>query len=66
MRLKRILWSAANVLGGAAIVLLVLDPTRPLVPILVLLGVAVVLMILPTLFTSKSGSDGQGDQAPEA
>jgi hypothetical protein len=47
MGLKRVLWSAANLLAGVVLVLLLLDPTRPLLPILGLLGVAVVLMLLP-------------------
>jgi hypothetical protein len=37
VRLKRVLWASANVLGGAAVVLLVLDPTRPLLPVAALL-----------------------------
>ena len=49
MRLQRTLRSGADVLGGAVIVLLLLDPTRPLLPVFVLLGVAVVLMFLPAL-----------------
>jgi hypothetical protein len=53
VRLKRILWSAANVLGGAVVVLLLLDPTRPLLPVFVLLGVAVVLMFLPALLPGE-------------
>jgi hypothetical protein len=47
MRLKRVLWSAANLLGGVVLVLLVMDPSRPLLHILVLLAVSVVLMLLP-------------------
>jgi hypothetical protein len=49
MLLKRILWSAANLLGGAVVVLLVLDPTRPLLPIFIVVGTAIVLMVLPAL-----------------
>jgi hypothetical protein len=47
MWLKRLLWSAANVLAGVVLVLLALDPGRPLLPIFALLAVAVVLMLLP-------------------
>jgi hypothetical protein len=41
MRLKLVLWSCANLLGVAVLVLLVLDPGRPLLAICVLWGVAV-------------------------
>ena len=54
LRLKRVLWSAANVLGGAVLVLLLLDPTRPLLPIFVLLGTAVVFWVLPAII-GRSG-----------
>jgi hypothetical protein len=54
MRLKRVLWSAANLLGGVVLVLLVLDPTRPLLSVFILLGVAEVLMIHST-FLPRSG-----------
>lgn len=50
MGLKRVLWASANVLGGIVIVLVVVDPLRPLLPIFLLLGLAVVLMFLPALF----------------
>jgi hypothetical protein len=56
MRLKRILWSAANAVAGEVLVLLLLDPTRPLLPIFILLGVAVVLMIL-LAFLRRSGPE---------
>jgi len=47
MRLKRAFWFTANVLGGVVLVLVMIDPGRPLLPIFVLLGLAVVLMFLP-------------------
>jgi hypothetical protein len=49
MRLKRACHSAANVLGAAAVVVLLLDPTRPLLPVIALPGAAVVLMFLSAL-----------------
>jgi hypothetical protein len=54
MLLRRVLWSAANLLGGVLLVMLLLDPTRPLLPVFILLGMALVLMILPT-FLPRSG-----------
>jgi hypothetical protein len=54
MLLKRVLWTAENLVGGTVLVLLLLDPTRPLLPIFGLLGVAVVLMFLPA-FLPRSG-----------
>jgi hypothetical protein len=48
MWLKRLLWSAANVLSGVALVLLALDPGRPLLPVFALLAVGVVLWLLPS------------------
>jgi hypothetical protein len=48
MRLNRLLGSAANVLGGVVLVLLAIDPGRPLPPVLALLGAGVVLMVLPS------------------
>jgi hypothetical protein len=40
-----VFWSAANLLDGVVLILLVIDPTHPLVPILALLAAAVVLPI---------------------
>ena len=45
--MKRVLYFLANLLGGVVLVLLVLDPTRPLVPVFVLLGLAVLFAVLP-------------------
>ncbi len=44
--MKRVLYALANLLGGVVLVLLVLDPTRPLAPIFVLLGLAVIFSVL--------------------
>jgi len=48
-RLKRVSWSVANLLGGAVLVLLIVDPNRPLLPIFGLVGLAVALLFLPAL-----------------
>ena len=45
--MKRVLYFLANLLGGVVLVLLLLDPTRPLVPVFVLLGLAVLFAVLP-------------------
>jgi hypothetical protein len=45
---KRLLGSATNVLAGVVLVLLAIDPGRPLPPVFALLGVVVVLMFLPS------------------
>ena len=45
--MRRVLYFLANLLGGVVLVLLVLDPTRPLEPVFVLLGLAVVFAVLP-------------------
>jgi hypothetical protein len=46
-RLKRVFNIVANVLGGLVLVMLLLDPTRPLAPVLVVLGLAVVFAVVP-------------------
>jgi hypothetical protein len=53
MRLKHVFWSVANVPGGTVLVLFLVDPTRPLLPIFVLLSLAVVLTFLPALLSKK-------------
>lgn len=45
--MKRVLYLLANLLGGIVIVLLLVDPTRPLAPIFVLLALAVVCAVVP-------------------
>jgi hypothetical protein len=45
--MKRTLYSLANLLGGVVLVLLLLDPTRPLSPIFFLLGLAVSCAFIP-------------------
>jgi hypothetical protein len=46
---KRISWSVANTLAAVVLILLLADPTRPLLPIFILLGTGVMFMVLPTL-----------------
>ncbi len=46
-QMKRACYTPANLLGGAVIVLLLIDPTRPLAPVLVLLALSVVFAVLP-------------------
>lgn len=43
----RVCYILANTLGGAVIALLLIDPTRPLAPIFVLLGFAAAFAIIP-------------------
>jgi hypothetical protein len=45
--MKRALHFLANLFGGVVIVLFLLDPSRPLVPIFVLLALAVVCAVVP-------------------
>ncbi len=45
--MKRACYAPANPLGGVVIVLLLIDPTRPLAPVLVLLALAFVFAALP-------------------
>jgi hypothetical protein len=45
--MKRVFYILANGLAGVVLVLLLLDPTRPLVPVFVLLALAVVCSVVP-------------------
>jgi hypothetical protein len=45
--MKRLSYAVANVLGGVVLVLLLIDPTRTLLPVFVLLGLAVLFFVLP-------------------
>jgi hypothetical protein len=45
--MRRLLYLLANVLGGVVLVLLLLDPARPLGPIFLLLAAPVVCAVLP-------------------
>lgn len=45
--MKRVFYILANGFAGIVLVLLVLDPTRPLAPIFVLLALAVVCAFVP-------------------
>jgi hypothetical protein len=52
--MRRALFNAVNVAAGAALVLLALDPTRDLKPVIALLAVAVVLAwVLPRFVRPK-------------
>jgi hypothetical protein len=46
--MKRALYLLTNLLGGVVLVLLLLDPGRPLVPVFLFLAVAAVCAVLPT------------------
>jgi hypothetical protein len=45
--MKHLLYVLANVLAAVAIVLLLIDPDRPLTPVLCLLAVALACAVLP-------------------
>jgi hypothetical protein len=45
--MKRVFYVLANGFAGVVLVLLLLDPTRPLVPAFVLLALAVVCAVVP-------------------
>jgi hypothetical protein len=46
--MRRSFYFLANLFGGIVIVLLVIDPTRPLTPIFLLLGLAVICAAVPS------------------
>jgi hypothetical protein len=45
--MNRVFYILANCLAGVVLVTLLLDPTRPLAPILVLLALAVACAVMP-------------------
>jgi hypothetical protein len=47
--MKRALYVLANLLAGLVLVLLLVDSSRPLAPVWVLLGLAVVCAVLPSV-----------------
>ena len=47
--LRRALYILANGFAGVVLVLLLIDPSRPLIPIFVLLALAVVCALVPWL-----------------
>jgi hypothetical protein len=47
--MKRLLYLLANLCAGVVLILLLLDTTRPLAPVFVLLTLAVVCAFLPRL-----------------
>jgi hypothetical protein len=50
---RRFLYILANLFGGAVLVLLLLDPTRPLGPIFIRLGLAVVCAVAPRFLPDR-------------
>jgi hypothetical protein len=52
--MKRFLYLLANLLGGLVLVLLLLDPARPLAPVFALLALAVVCAVLPRFLSRES------------
>jgi hypothetical protein len=53
--MARSLYILANFFGGLVLILLLVDPTRPLTPIFVLLFLGVVCAILPRLCDDEPG-----------
>jgi hypothetical protein len=54
-RIRRVLFAASNVVGGAVLVLLFLDPRRDLTLIFVLLAVGLLLWLPAMFFRPKKG-----------
>jgi hypothetical protein len=54
--MKRVLHLLANALAGIVLILLLLDPTRNLAPVFVLLALAVVCNVLPWFLRQRPGS----------
>jgi hypothetical protein len=46
--MKPVLYTLANVFAGLALVLLLLDSSRPLAPVFILLALAVVCAVVPS------------------
>jgi hypothetical protein len=51
---RNLCWAAANLLIAAGIILLLTNPDRPLALILVILGAAVFLAVLPLAFKKEA------------
>jgi hypothetical protein len=54
--MKRVLYVLANALAGIVLILLLLDPTRDLAPVFVLLALAVVCNLLSWFLRWRPGS----------
>lgn len=55
-RMKRVLYLLANTLAGIVLILVLLDPTRNLGPVFVLLALAVACNLLPWFLRRRPGS----------
>jgi hypothetical protein len=53
--MRRLLYLLANLLGGLVLILLVLNPTRPLMPVFGLLGLAVGCVVLARRIRTRGG-----------
>jgi hypothetical protein len=51
--MKLVLYTLANVFAGLVLVLLLIDPMRPLAPIFVLLSLALVCAVMPTILRKR-------------
>jgi hypothetical protein len=47
--MRRVLYLAANLLGGALLALLILDPARPLLPVIAILGLGAGCLVMAGL-----------------
>jgi hypothetical protein len=56
LKLKRISWFTANTLAAVVLILLFLDPTRPLLPIFILLGSAAPFAGMPFVHHKASSA----------
>ena len=54
MRVRKVIWWIANVPAVVAVGLLLADPTRPLLPVLALLGVAAALWLGPVFWPRQA------------
>ena len=64
--MNRFLYFVANFLGGIVLVILLVNPRRPLIPIFVLLGAAILCAVIPSLLQYTSGLARGGLRGEEA
>jgi hypothetical protein len=62
--MNRVLYFLANGFAGIVLVLLLLDPARPLAPIFVLLALAVVCAVVPWFLRRTHKENGADDLKP--
>jgi hypothetical protein len=62
---KTLSYAVANVLGGVVLVMLLIDPARPLLPVLVLLALAVLFFVLPRFLPPEKQSSASEQQDQE-